>query len=82
MDLTDKRLGLIKRGLNASNPFPSYTKLVHKFDCFRINEILIDGTERLSVRLKVKSIELKPQSLQLKQLISDLIILNETLDRD
>lgn len=82
MDLQDKRLGLIKRGINVTTQYEGYTKLVHKFDTFRINEILIDGTERISIRLKVKSIVLKKQSLELKALISELIILNETLDRD
>lgn len=82
MDLQDKRLGLIKRGINVNTQYKGYTKLIHKFDTFRINEIIIDGTERISIRLKVKSIVLKKQSLELKALISELIILNETLDRE
>jgi hypothetical protein len=76
----DGRLYQLKNGIKAKVVTEEFTKIIHIYDCFQIWEYLDKKGQVINQILKLPSFSLNQKSLYLKQLISELEILNKELD--
>lgn len=78
----DGRLYQLKNGITVKVVPADYTKIVHLYDCFQIWEYLDHKGQIINQVLKLPSFSLNQRSLYMKQLISELMILDKELDEN
>lgn len=76
----DGRLYQLKNGIQVKTVVEEMTKIIHLYDCFQIWEFLDNKGQVINQVIKLPSFSLRQKSLYLKQLISELEILNKELD--
>lgn len=76
----DGRLYQLKNGIQVKTVYEEMTKIIHLYDCFQIWEYLDQKGQVINQVIKLPSFSLKQRHLYMKQLISELTILDKELD--